>query len=286
MTAAALPGALGETATEADPAELLRRRYRQGELPEVGELTGTIGLQLAHRSVRRFLDEPVVAGDLHAIVAAAQSAASSSNQQSWSVVAVADRDRRSRLAHLAGDQWFIAEAPLFLVWLADLGRAARIAEAAGAEFGAADYLESTLVASIDAALAAQNAVLAAESLGYGTVYVGAVRNHPREIAAELHLPRRVFPVFGLAVGRADPDEPAGIKPRLPQGSVLHHERYDADSSDAGAARYEQAISDYQLEFGPAKGWAAGVVDRWRSAESLHGRHRLREHLDELGWPNR
>jgi hypothetical protein len=52
------------------------------------------------------------------------------------------------------------------------------------------------------------------------------------------------------------------------------------------ARYEPAITDYQLEYGQAHGWASGVIARWRSAESLHGRHRLREHLEVLGWPNR
>lgn len=269
-----------------EAAALLRGRYRRDDVPDVGALTPTIALQLAHRSVRRFRDEPVADEHVAAIVAAAQSAATSSNQQSWSVVAVADRERRGRLAHLAGDQWFIAAAPLFLVWVADLARAARLADAAGAGFDAGDYLDSTLVASIDAALAAQNAALAAESLGYGTVYVGAVRNRPREIAEELGLPARAFPVVGLAVGRPDPAEQAGVKPRLPQRAVLHHEQYDAATADSDVTAYDRTLGEYQLEYGPAKGWTAGVIERWRSATGLHGRERLREHLHALGWPSR
>lgn len=269
-----------------DAVGLLHRRYRSDDLPQLGEITPTIALQLGHRSVRRFCDQPVADEHLAAIVAAAQSAATSSNQQSWSVVAIADRPRRGRLAHLAGDQGFIAEAPLFLVWVADLSRAARLARVAGVGFDAGDYLDSTLVAAVDAALAAQNAALAAESLGYGTVYVGAVRNRPREITEELALPPHTFPVVGLAVGRPDPAEQAGVKPRLPQRAVLHHEQYDVATADSEVPAYDHALGEYQLEYGPAKGWTAGVIERWRSATGLHGRERLREHLHALGWPSR
>ncbi len=57
---------------------------------------------------------------------------------------------------------------------------------------------------IDAALAAQNAVVALESLGLGTCYIGAIRNDPETVARELALPEGVFPVFGLTVGFPDP----------------------------------------------------------------------------------
>ncbi|MDT5152553.1 MAG: hypothetical protein QOI01_4286 [Mycobacterium sp.] len=149
----------------------------------------TLALQLAQRSVRKFSRRPVTDEQLAALVAAAQSAATSSNLQPWSVVAVRDPERKARLATLANDQQFINEASLFFVWVADLGRARRLAERAGTPLDGADYLETTIIGFVDTALAAQNAVVAAESLGLGTVFVGAVRNHPEEIAAELALPR-------------------------------------------------------------------------------------------------
>ena len=83
----------------------------------LGVANDTIALQLAHRSVRRFTDRPVSDDELYAIVAAAQSAATSSNLQAWSVVVVRDRARKARLAELAGGQAFIDQAPLFLVWV-------------------------------------------------------------------------------------------------------------------------------------------------------------------------
>src|SRR4029453_16260765 len=151
-------------------------------------------------------------------------------------------ERKQRLAALAGNQRFIAQAPLFLVWVADLGRARRLAERAGTELAAAAYLETTLIGFVDTALAAQNAVLAAHSLGLGSVFVGAVRNHPAEIAAELGLPPYTVAAFGLAVGTPDPTEAAAVKPRPPQAAVLHRERYDAGAADAHIPVYDDRLS--------------------------------------------
>lgn len=76
------------------------------------------------------------------------------------------------------------------------------------------YLESLLLGKIDAALAAQNAVVALESLGLGSVYIGGIRNYIEGVANELGLPPQVYPVFGLCVGYPSPDRPVKVKPRL------------------------------------------------------------------------
>ncbi|MGV9796898.1 NADPH-dependent oxidoreductase [Mycobacterium sp. NPDC003449] len=253
---------------------------------ELGIHNETLALQLAHRSVRRFLPDAVSDEQLAAIVAAAQSAATSSNLQPWSVIAIRDSERKARLAVLANNQQFINEAGLFLVWIADLGRARRIAERAGAALDGADYLESTIIGFVDTTLAAQNAVLAAESFGLGTVFVGAIRNHPREVAAELGLPPHAVATFGLAVGVADPTENAGIKPRLPRDAVLHRERYDAEGTDAHVPAYDERLAAYNTRHGLSGNWSARVLGRLAGPHSLSGRHKLREHLERLGLPSR
>ncbi len=209
--------------TTAAPGLDLHDRYGDSDLPPLALSNETLTVQLAHRSVRSFLPDPVGDEHLEAMVAAAQSAPTSSNLQAWSVVAVRDPAHRSRLAALAAEQRFVEEAPLLLVWLADLGRARRLAARHERPLAGADYLESTFLAFLDATLAAQNAVVAAESLGLGTVCVGAIRNRPEDVARELDLPPHVFAVFGLAVGWPDPDERSGVKPRLPQSAVVHRE---------------------------------------------------------------
>ncbi|EIV92386.1 NADPH-dependent oxidoreductase [Frankia sp. QA3] len=245
-----------------------------------------VTLQLAHRSVRRFTPRPVADDELAALVAAAQSASTSSNLQAWSVIAVRDPQRKARLAALANNQQFINEAPLFLIWVADLSRARRLADGAGAALEATDYLESTILGFVDAALAAQNAVIAAESLGLGTVFVGAVRNRPEQIAAELGLPPHAAAAFGLAVGTPDPTEHAGIKPRLPQAAVLHHERYDATTADSHIPAYDERLGEYNARYGLPGSWSERVLARLAGPQSLAGRHRLREALENLGLPSR
>jgi nitroreductase len=259
-------------------------RYGVPELA-LGVGNEVLALQLARRSVRRFGPRPVTDDELTALVAAAQSAPTSSNLQPWSVVAVRDPARKARLAALAGGQDFVAAAPLFLVWVADLGRARRLAERAGTEVSATDYLETTLIGFVDTALAAQNAVLAAASLGLGSVFVGAVRNHPAEVAAELRLPPHAVAAFGLAVGAPDPDEPAGVKPRLPQAAVLHREQYDA-GADRHIAAYDERLAAYNSRFGLPGDWSGRVLARLRGPESMAGRHRLRQTLEALGLPSR
>jgi nitroreductase len=188
-------------------------RYGAGfDVP--GEWSEVLEQQLAHRSVRGYRPDPVSDDTLAALIAAAQSAPTSGNLQLWSVVAVRDDKRRARLAHLAGEQQFIVDAPLLLVWLADLARARQVTtEIGSATAEGADFVEAALLSFIDVALAAQNASLAAESLGLGTVFVGAVRNRPLEVAAELGLPPNVFPVFGLTVGHPDQRDETAVKPR-------------------------------------------------------------------------
>lgn len=248
--------------------------------------TETIELQVRHRSVRRFTERDVTEDELTALVAAAQSASTSSNLQLWSVVAVREPRRKARLAELAGSQAFIDQAPLFLVWIADHGRARRLAEGAGAPLDGADFLESTLLGFIDAALAAQNAALAAESLGLGVTFVGGVRNNPEQIAAELGLPSHAVAAFGLAVGHPDPDEPADIKPRLPQGAVLHRETYDGRAADAHISDYDERLAAYNARFGLPGSWSGRVLRRLADGTSLNGRDRLRTSLERLGLPSR
>jgi nitroreductase len=246
----------------------------------------TIRLQLRHRSVRKFQPGPVSDGQLAAIIAAAQSAPTSSNLQAWSVVAVRDPERKARLTVLAANQRFIDDAPLFLVWLADLGRTRRLAGRRAVPLEAADYLETTLVAFLDTTLAAQNAIVAAESLGLGTVCVGGIRNHPIDVARELQLPPHTFAVFGLAVGIPDPNEQAGVKPRLPQSSVLHHETYATAAADDALETYDQRLAAYNARFGLSGNWTERVLARLAGPQSMAGRHTIRRSLERLGLPSR
>jgi nitroreductase len=261
----------------------LSARYREPH-DIITEWNDTLDTLLAHRSVRAYRPDSLPEGTIELLVAAAQSAATSSNLQPWSVVAVEDRDRKARLAALAGNQQHIVDAPLFLVWIIDLNRLARIVEREGRLATALDYLESFLLGAVDTSLAAQNAVVALESLGLGSVYIGGIRNRPVEVAAELGLPDNAFALFGLTVGWPDPARPAAVKPRLPQQAVLFRERYDAAAIAGGVARYNDSLRAFQAEQHlPPQDWTAIVAQRLRGPEALHGREHLRGVLRDLGF---
>lgn len=264
--------------------QALRARYGSDQ-PEIGEAwNGVLANLLSHRSVRSYRPDPVPARTVETLVAAAQSAPSSSNLQTWSVVVVEDQARKARLAEVAGGQKHIVQAPLFLVWLADLSRAQRLAERSAHPDEGLHFLETFLVAVIDAALAAQNAVVAAESLGLGSVYIGAIRNKPRVVAEELGLPPNVAAAFGLCIGYPDATRPAQIKPRLRQDVVIHHERYSDAGDETGIAAYDATLRGFQESEGlPAIGWVDAVLKRLGSVRSLNGRDRLIEELRSLGF---
>ena len=151
--------------TAAEPAvdahTLLGRRNRDGDLGAPQQWNGVLETILNHRSVRSFLPCGLPDGTLELLIAAAQSACTSSNLQFWSVVAVQEAERKSRLAGLAGQQQFIRDAPLLLVWLADLARLDRIAADHQAQVDGTHYVEEFIVGVVDAALAAQSALIAA-----------------------------------------------------------------------------------------------------------------------------
>jgi nitroreductase len=270
-----------------DPDHLgvLTARYADQPHPPAIEWNSTIAGQLAHRSVRAYLPDRLPEGTVETLVAAAQSAPSSSNLHLWSVVAVTDQDLRSRLAVLARNQRHIDEAPLILLWVADLARTTEIGLQQDAPTEATAYLETFLTAVIDAGLAAQNAAVAAESLGLGTVFIGALRNRPEEVAELIGLPERSFVVFGLVVGRPDPARPTSVKPRPAQEIVLHRDRYASPAPTPAIHTYDAASRTFQERQGlPTTGWVAPLLARMADGASLGGRDELKGVLARLGFP--
>ncbi|SFU83039.1 Nitroreductase [Methylobacterium sp. 174MFSha1.1] len=263
--------------------DALRARYGAETALDIAWNEVIAGL-LAHRTVRAFRSDPLPDGTLEALVAAAQSAPSSSNLQTWSVVAVEDPASKRRLSEVARGQRHVVEAPLVLVWLADLSRLGALGRDRDAPTEGLDYLEMLMVGVVDAALAAQNATVALESLGLGSVYIGALRNDPEAVAALLGLPPNVLAVFGHCVGFPDPERPAAVKPRLPQGVVLHRGRYDPALAAGPIAAYDTAMVGFQAgQRMPETGWSGAALERVRGPGSLSGRDRLRGILERRGF---
>lgn len=199
--------------------------------------TPTIELINKHGSVRDYKKDPVPDNWIETIVSAGQRASSSSNLQTYSVVVTTDPEKKAKVQEISGGQSHIFQAPVFLLWCADFSRLKRVCDHQGYDIEAG-YFENFMVATVDAAITMQNAALAAESLGLGFCYIGALRNDPDGIRELFQLPELVFPVCGMTLGWAK-EQPA-VRPRLPLKSVLHWDKYEEDDL-AYLLEYDQAM---------------------------------------------
>ncbi len=273
------------TAPKTANDDALVKRYGHASIPAAGPWNDVIAGLLDHRSVRGFKSMPLPKGTLETLVAAAQSAATSSNLQTWSVVAVSDPAVRAEFAKIANNQKHIEQCPLFLCWIADVSRLDRLGAQENLQLENTPYLETFLVAAIDAALAAQNAVVAAESLGLANVYIGAMRNDIVRVAELLHLPPGAMCVFGLCIGYPADGVTNAVKARLPQSAILHHEHYDASNEQQIRAAYDAELAVYSKQHEMAQyTWTERVVSRVAKIKAMSGRHELKAAIQKLGFP--
>ncbi len=183
------------------------------------------------RSVRAYTAESVSAADERAILEAACQAPTAGNQQLYSIIVVRDQAEKDELAVTCDNQPFIAAAPLVLVFCVDVRRWHQAFLAAGAEPrepGVGDFL----LALEDTAIAAQNAVVAAHSLGLGSCYIGDILERREDQARILGCPRHVVPAVMLVIGHPTEGQLRRVKPaRLPLEDVVFEDRYEARAAD-------------------------------------------------------
>lgn len=204
-------------------------------------MNDVIKLLKAHRSIRKFTDQPVSDELINEIVSCGQAASTSSNIQAITVIRIRDSLKREKIAELAGAQEHVVKAGALLLFCADLHRPRLACEMQGGTF-IEGMTEHFIIATVDVALAAQNCVVAAESLGLGACYIGAVRNNPQAITELLDLPQQVYPLFGLCLGY--PDQNPEVKPRLPLSVVLKEECYQHPDDLAGIKLYDEQLRTY------------------------------------------
>ena len=202
-------------------------------------MSETITLMKSHTSVRRFKEEAIPQEDLNTILSAGQMASSWKNFQSYSVIVVRSQEKKDALYELV-PQEAIRQSAAFLLFVGDLNRAEKGARLHTDTFQP-QGVEGLLITSVDAALAGQNTLLAAESLGYGGVIIGLVRYKSVELAELFKLPDYTYPVFGIALGV--PNQQHDVKPRLPLENVVFEEEYQEQTSEAIEA-YDRVQTEY------------------------------------------
>ncbi|MGN1401983.1 MAG: oxygen-insensitive NADPH nitroreductase [Bacillus sp. (in: firmicutes)] len=233
-----------------------------------------------HCSIRKFVTKDIPKEVLLEILKAARWASTSSNLQAYSIIVVKDQEKKSNLATLCGNQKYVAECPVFLVFCGDLSRV-RYASETYQKPAHLDYVEPFLVASIDAALLAQNVMLAAESSGLGGVYIGGIRNNSQQVSELLNLPDYVYPVFGMCLGFPDETAVPGQKPRLPLEAIIHEEEYDEAKLEAVIEEYDEITEEYYRNRPSAarnQSWSEYISNIYKEPKRVH----LKEFLGKKG----
>ncbi len=194
----------------------------------------TLDLLLNRKSIRVYSDRPITDAEKQSILQAAMRAPTAGNMMLYSIIEVDDQALKDRLAVTCDNQPFIAKAPYVLLFLADYQRWYDYYLAAGVE--ALCQQHSTpmrtpqegdlLLACCDALIAAQTAVVAAESLGIGSCYIGDILEQYETHRDIFNLPRYVLPVTLVCFGYPTSEQASRAQnPRFEQRFIIHKNNY-------------------------------------------------------------
>jgi nitroreductase len=188
----------------------------------------TLALLDRRCSTRSYGPTPLTQEEKGRILHAAMRAPTAGNLMLYSIIEVEDQALKDRLAVSCDDQPFIARAPWVLVFVADyqkwmdLFAVCGVDGLAGVPPRPAPGVGDLLLACCDALVAAQNAVVAAESLGIGSCYIGDILERAEAHAELLGLPNYTLPIAMLCLGR--PGGRRRLTPRYTE-HLVHRDRY-------------------------------------------------------------
>ena len=186
------------------------------------------------------------------------------------MIVVRSQEKKDALYELV-PQEAIRQSAAFLLFVGDLNRAEK-GEKIHTDSFQPQGVEGLLISSVDAALAAQNTLLAAESMGYGGVIIGLVRYKSEEVSELFKLPDYTYPVFGIALGV--PNQRHDVKPRLPLSQMVFDEEYQEQSVEA-----IEAYDRVQAEYAGARAtttWSQRLAEQFGQAEPSSTRRNLEQ----------
>lgn len=242
-------------------AQLIGGRYGNsfdGKAPD--ELPPAVAQLLQRRCIRRYTEDPIPDSLMDTLLACAQSAPTKSNLQQYSIIVTTGEELRMKLADLNPDTGHMKYCPVFVTFCADMRRAKHLTERHGYAY-ASNNMDTFLNATVDAALAMQCFITAAENMGLGCAPISQVRNRMAEYCDTLGIPEGVFPIAGLTLGW--PAWEGRMNARLPQAAVIHRETYDDRNIDAVVDAYDAQ----RLETNPISADGQRHTDKYGVSEN-------------------
>ena len=238
----------------------------------------TIKLLLSHSSCRSFLDKPVPEEVAEAIIKCAQRAPTSSYLQAYTIIRVEDKEKRKLLAEYAGGQEWVEKAGLVLLFCADLHRLEVMLDVK--DKNVLHNTELYTVAVTDAALASSRALVAAQAMGLGGVFVGGVRHETEKMAELFELPQMVFPMYAVCMGYPDKIPPQ--RPRMAAKMISAVDGYPDITGPEQLTDYEKEVSEYFLDITNGRS-GRGWIARAEHAISVKPRYGVGDFLHKAGF---
>ncbi|SKC37011.1 nitroreductase family protein [Maledivibacter halophilus] len=209
-------------------------------------MNSTLKLLNNRMSLRKYADMPIKEEDLELIIKGAMRAPTAGNMMLYSIIVIKDKEKMKKLSETCDNQPFIGKAPISLIFLADMQRIydyfaycdlKEFCREKGIEYKEPGFAGLFLAVS-DALIAAQNAVIAAESLGIGSCYIGDIMEN-YEIHKELFdLPDKVFPIGMLCLGYYSKQNKRIISPRFNRKYIVFEEKYKMLSNEDFRVMYK------------------------------------------------
>ncbi len=200
------------------------------------------------KSLRTYSPQLLSSKDKELIVHSAMRAPTAGNMMHYSMIEVADQEKKERLVQTCDNQPFIAKAPFVLLFLADLQRWYSLFQYSGVPEYCKSHNEEymtpqesdLLLACCDALIAAENAVIGAEALGIGSCYIGDIMENIEIHREMFNLPKWVFPITLLCFGYSKREiSSRKTTNRFPKDFVYFKDTYDPKSSQ----EFEKVLVD-------------------------------------------
>lgn len=190
-------------------------------------------------SLRKYDKKSISDEDLNLILDATMRAPTAGNNMLYSIILIKDKETKEKLAVSCDNQPFIKEADVIMVFLADVKRLYDYFKLCNVkEFCLKSNVKYTrpniqmlYLGLNDALIAAQTAVIAAESLGIGSCYIGDIAERFEYHKELLNLPENVFIATMLCFGYYPDDYERRLRPRFDKKYIVHNEKYNIIDTD-------------------------------------------------------
>jgi nitroreductase len=229
----------------------------------------TLKTILRRKSIRKFKPTEVSRDKIEQIVKAGQRSPTACGVEAYSFILLTDFEKRERIiqetvSHVSTRK-FMEEAPVWIIICTDFARRIELLNTLKIKN---EFSETSkfMLGIIDAALAAENMVLAAESYGLGSCFVGSLWTAPKRVAEILKLPKNVLPVVLLCIGYSN--ETPSNNTRWPLEAVLHENEYIMPNKNS-ILEYVSMRKNWDVSF-PYK-------------LSLEAEQKIRKEWNELGF---